>query len=75
MSREVLNAQSRKLVLNVLEYFQNEKETLHEDISVIDCAAEALKLSPKTISRIRQGMDEIIVSTYYKHHRKVTYVM
>lgn len=63
MSREVLNAQSRKLVLNVVEYFQNKKETSHENISVIKCAAKALKLSPRTISRIRQqGVDGVSVS-------------
>lgn len=60
MSRKVLSVQSKKLVLNVLEYFQNKKETSTENVSVIKCAAEALKLSPRTISRIRQqGQDGI----------------
>jgi hypothetical protein len=53
-SREVVNAQSRQLVLNVLDYFQNKKETTCRNISVINSASEALKLSPRTISRIRQ---------------------
>lgn len=67
MSREVLNAQSRKLVLNVLEYFQNKKEMSNENISVINCAAEALKLSPRTISRIRhEGPCGTTVSTSYE---------
>lgn len=60
MPREVLSSQSRKLVLNVLEYFQNKKEVTRENISVIKCASEALKLSERTISRIRkEGIDGI----------------
>ncbi|KAJ8979353.1 hypothetical protein NQ317_010125 [Molorchus minor] len=65
MAREVLNPQSRKLVLNVVEYFQNKKESSYESICVINCAAEALKLSPRTISRIRQeGRDGIKKKIY-----------
>ncbi|KAL1517544.1 hypothetical protein ABEB36_001296 [Hypothenemus hampei] len=63
MPREILNAQSRKLVLNVLEYFQNKKETTKENVSAIACAVEALKLSPRTISRIRhEGARDTMVS-------------
>ncbi|KAL1516148.1 hypothetical protein ABEB36_000067 [Hypothenemus hampei] len=63
MPREILNAQSRKLVLNVLEYFQNKKETTKENVSAIACAAEALKLSPRTISRIRhEGARDTMIS-------------
>ncbi|KAJ8914699.1 hypothetical protein NQ315_017408 [Exocentrus adspersus] len=70
MAREVLNPQSRKLVLNVLEYFQNKKETSSENISVINCAAEALKLSPRTISRIRQeGFSETTVPAKRKAYK------
>lgn len=54
MANIVLNSQSRRLVLNVIEYFQNIKDTTTDIVSVIDCTAKAMKISQRTVSRIRQ---------------------
>lgn len=52
MENEILNVQSKQLVLNVLEYFDSQKGITQENISVIKCASEALKLKPGTILKV-----------------------
>ena len=48
------NAETRNIILNVLEYFQNEKENSLQPISAVKCAAAACKISEKTVARIRK---------------------
>lgn len=50
----MFSEETRRIILNVLEYFQNEKENSVQPISALKCTAAACKISEKTVARIRK---------------------
>jgi transposase len=74
MPGSVLNSQSQQLVVNLIEYFEKEKENMAPLLplsSVLQRVADALKIAPRTVSTIksRHAEDPILRTPNKKRQR------